>query len=621
MKIIFGFLGFSRLFILDSVPATIPHDEMVYAIQAKSYVVQGTTLNQLHRPWMISPFDNMYAELPATFMALGYLLSNNPLVGAHLTSALMGISMPFILAWLVYGIWKRKDLAIGIAVVSIFNPLFWQMSRLGYDNWYSLWFYLLGAAFMVHDNKKLQWASLVIFGLGFFNYQGFKLLLLPWVVVVFLLKLSVGVTPPTWAAIRKYVLQLTHNRVTTKNLLSGLLPRLSVVLFAFLLTAFYGLVLLPNQAGVNERLSKTIFSDSAKIAQLVDLERRQAFVSPLLNLYSNKATITLNFILDRFANAFDLNLLFLQVEPAVSGFSVWVHGIFYWIEGLLMIIGIAWLFSKPKYRLNASIILGSVVLFSLPSLINTGSEWYLLRTLLSYTMLLLLAGIGMTWVIKRRLTMLLLLPLYAIAIANFKYIYFYRYPVISLDWGNYHERLVARYITLLAERHPETKVSVHVGQPNYYYWSYLLYGDRLNSETKDSIAQNELQDASSSSQIFSIDNVTFTNGCEVSADATVLVAESSFQDCETAISNFDRSKINNTQAATDSAAIQNQRTFNSIVAILDSGEKLYVLDDVLCKGKNLRSYVFPTTHADVAVEKLNADQFCLNWISDQSIVK
>ena len=618
---IIAFLFFSRLFLLDSVPATIPHDEMVYAIQAKSYVVQGTTLNQQHRPWMISPFDSMYAELPASLMAIGYLFSNNPLVGAHLTSALMGISMPFILAWFFHGLWKRKDMAVGIGIVAVFNPLLWQMSRLGYDNWYSLWFYLLGAALMVHSNKKLQWASVLVFGLGFFNYQGFKLLLFPWVVVVFFLKLTAGASVPTWTVVRAALLKLKHNKAIATNRAKLLLPRISVVVFAFALTLFYGIVLLPNQAGVSNRLNSTIFSDSAKIAQLVDLERRQAFVSPLLSVYSNKATITLNFMLNRLANAFDLNLLFLQIEPAVSGFSVWVHGIFYWVEGLLMIIGVIWLFNKPKYRLNVSIILGSIVLLCIPTLINSGSEWHLLRTLLSYTMMLTLAGVGLTWVLKRRLTLVLILPFYFFAIGNFTYIYLYRYPVVSLDWGNYHERLVARYVTLLAESQPETKVSVHVSQADYYYWSYLLYSNRLTNDTKDHIAQEALINTKVPTQTFTLDNVTFTSGCDVDPATKTIVAETNFQNCQSAVSDFDRARIGAQQTATDSASILKQKSFNSIVAILDSGEKLYILDDPLCKGKKLKSYVFPTTYADIAVEKLNVDQFCLNWISDQSIVK
>ena len=618
---IISFLIFSRLFLLNSVPGTIPHDEMVYAIQAKSYATQGTTLDQIHRPWMISPFDDMYAELPATFMALGYLLSKDPLVGAHLTSALMGISMPFILAWLFFGLWKRKDLAIGVAIVSVFNPLFWQMSRLGYDNWYSLWFYLLGAALLVQKNKSLQWLSILVFGIGFFNYQGYKLLLFPWAIIVVLLKITAGKSLPTWSDFEQFVTKRKLMITSVKKGFFLYLPQCMAVIFSLILTSFYGLVLLPKQVGVSERLGMTIFSDTEKIAQLVDLERRQTFVSPLLNVYTNKATITLNFMLDRLANAFDLNLLFLQVEPAVSGFSVWVHGIFYWIEGIFFLIGIVWLLSQPKHRANALILLIGILGLCLPTLINTGSEWHLLRTMFSYTLLIVFAGIGLSWILRHRFVLAILLPFYLLAIGNFTYIYFFRYPVISLDWGNYHERLVARYITLLSLEHPDTQVSVHVGQPNYYYWSYLLYSDRLTDENKELVAQNALLDTKAPVQSFKIDNVTFTSSCEVQSNTGVMVAETSFQDCETEVANFDRAKIGQNQIASDSASIQKQRSFNSIVAILDSGEKLYILDDQLCTGKKLKSYVFPTSYKDIGVEKLDTDQFCLNWISDQSIVK
>ncbi len=616
------FLIFSRLFLLNSVPATIPHDEMVYAIQAKSYVVQGTTLDQLHRPWMISPFDDMYAELPATFMALGFLLSSNPLVGSHLTSALMGISLPFILAWLFYGLWKRKDVAIGIGIVTVFNPLLWQMSRLGYDVWYSLWFYVLAAAFLVQKNKTLQWLSILIFGIGFFNYQGYKLLLFPWVTIVLLLKITASKTLPTWSDFAQFVSKKALIITKIKTVFFLYLPQFVAVLFSLLLTIFYGLVLLPNQAGVSERLGKTIFSDTEKIAQLVNLERRQAFVSPLLQWYTNKATITLNFMLDRLANAFDLNLLFLQIEPAVSGFSVWVHGIFYWIEGVFILIGIVWLLSQPKHRANGMILLIGILGLCLPTLINTGSEWHLLRTMFSYTLLIVFAGVGLSWILKHRLVLAIVLPLYLLAIGNFTYIYFYRYPVISLDWSNYHERLVARYLVLLAQQQPEIQVSVHVSQPNYYYWSYLLYSNRLTDENKAVISQNAAQDLSSPVQTYSIDNVTFTSGCEVNPSASVLIAETSFEYCKSELSDFDHAKTGQTAIGTEPTETEKSgRSFNSIVSILDSGQKLYILDDQLCTGKKLKSYVFPTSYEDIAVEKLNSDQFCLNWISDQSIVK
>lgn len=620
--LVIGFLVFSRLFILNLVPATLPHDEMVYAIQAKSYQVQGTTLNQLHRPWMISPFDAMYAELPATIMTLGFLLSSNPLVGAHLASALMGISIPFVLAWLFYGLWQRKDVAIGIGIVAVFNPLLWQMSRLGYDTWYSLWFYLLGASLLVQSNKKLQWLSLLIFGLGFFNYQGFKLLLFPWILIVVGLKISANQPLPTF---NHFIVSLKKHLTNSQSLVKKIktwLPQICAVILALLMTLYYGLVLLPKQAGVSERLNKTIFSDTEKIAQLVDLERRQTFVSPLLTLYTNKASVTLNFMLDRLANAFDLNLLFLQVEPAVSGFSVWVHGLFYWIEGILMIVGIVWLFSQPKLRINGVLLLIGVVGLCLPTLINSGSEWHLLRTMLSYTLLVVFAGIGLAWVLKHRLVLLIVLPLYAIAIGNFTYIYFYRYPVISLDWGNYHERLVARYVSLLTEHRPDVKISVHVGQPDYYYWSYLLYSNRLTAETKDQIAQDALLNESVTVQTFKIDNVIFTSGCEVEPNIDVMIAETSFEYCKSELANFDHAMTG--RASTDITPTEPERpsrSFNSIVAIMDSGQKLYILDDQLCQGKKLKSYVFPTTYADIDVEKLDADQFCLNWISDQSIVK
>ena len=56
--------------LINTVPAITAHDEMVYVVQAKSYMVQGFVPSR--PPTVAFSFDPLYAELPASIMALGF---------------------------------------------------------------------------------------------------------------------------------------------------------------------------------------------------------------------------------------------------------------------------------------------------------------------------------------------------------------------------------------------------------------------------------------------------------------------------------------------------------------------------------------------------------------------
>jgi hypothetical protein len=67
--VIFVFTLFTRFWLLDRLPVSLVHDETVYAAQAKSFAVQGTTLNQAIPWWSLQPVHPFYAELPSVVMA------------------------------------------------------------------------------------------------------------------------------------------------------------------------------------------------------------------------------------------------------------------------------------------------------------------------------------------------------------------------------------------------------------------------------------------------------------------------------------------------------------------------------------------------------------------------
>lgn len=601
-EIIFGifftiFLVWSRLWHIDQVPATLTHDEMVYAIQAKSFALQGTTLSGEQPWWSVKPVHPMYAEWPAQVMSLGFFIGDTPLLSAHIVSAIMGIAFPFIVASLVFSVWKRKDVAIATWVVFIFSPLFWQMSRLSYDAFFSVWFYVLAGALFIKKDAKSVFASIPFFILGFFQYQGFKLLLLPWMLFLLLLVLSTRIK------------KINKNEVF--NQLKAHKYQLIVSLLGLCGTLFYGIHLLPQQEA-NMRLSSLIFNNTDYLSQIVNTERRLSLQNPFLNTASNKITAVLLFMLQRLVGVFDFNLLLVSIEPNVSGFSVWTHGVFYWIELFFLSIGLSILSFQRKTRASGILLVLGILTLCLPALINTSSEWYLLRSIFSYFLMSIGASWGLVYVYTKKHLKLLVVIIYAVSVANFSYNYWYKYPVISLDWSNFDERVLARYLVLQTSHHPENKIVVYSSEPEYDYWSFLFYGNHLeNADLQDIATQMRTYPPYvSKSASYTYGAIEFTNTC-VPPEET-LQAQSQTHNTLSIVRTTHNTCPENDTLLSD-LVDKHDVKIKTISAVLDSGGRLKIIGDTICDGSTT-SFVYLQSLSELQVEKQSTEEFCKNWI-------
>ena len=572
------FLIWSRFYQLQLLPASLTHDETVYAIQAKSYSLQGKDLMQTHYPWQIDPIHPMYAEWPATIMSLGFLISENSLWAAHFSSALMGIIFPFFFGWLLWGIWKNKELALIGVVVTAINPLIWQFSRLSYDTWYSTFFYLAGGAIFLNLKGKYRWWSLPLLIIGFFQYQGLKLLLFPWMGLLFLL------INPSLKKIKANLLKSTG----------------MIIVSTVILSLTYGLILLPNQQTDN-RLSTTIFSGSKTVLEQVNADRRLSLLSPLNKYLTNKVTHGGWFMIDRFLGAFNPNLLFRFGEPSTSGFAVWTHGIFYLIDAILVILGITILLSQKKLRRSGVLILISVVAFSLPNLINTMSQWHLPRTFLAYVMLLILISWG-GWVVwQDKFWRIVMSGIYLISISYFSYQYFYRYPVTHLDAGTWDEKIAANYAGLAST---DKEVWIYSDTPEMTFYNYLLYQNQIRSENLDKVKTTVEQNSTAIVKHYTINHVTVTNDCVDIVKDRVHVWEIGHSFCRTE----------------DAIILEKQKLVKenrlSIPAVLDSGEAYRIAGDTLCQSYQLPSFVHLQKIQDLNISQMSTQQFCQKWITD-----
>lgn len=609
LTLLLVFLLWSRLFQLDQLPATLPHDELVYAIQAESLLLQGRTLDQSQGFWALRPTHPMYAEWPAQVMSLGFWLSSNPLLATHLTSALMGVTLPLLMALFTWQIWRRPGLAKVTFAVFVMSPLFWQMSRVSYDAFYGLWFYVLGSVLLLSQRRYVPWLSGPVFVLGFFQYQGFKLLLLPW--LLFTLSLYVAARLPAWRP------KLFWQEVKKLGW------RWLVLVLALSLMLWYGLVLLP-QSGAASRLGSLIFTDTEYLSQVVNAERRLSLNNPLSSLMSNKATAIALFMLQRLVGVFNPHTLLLLLEPNVSGFSVWTHGVFYWLEMGLLFVGLAVLLLRRASRWSGLVLLLGILTLCLPALINSGGEWYLLRSMFSYLLVTVVAAYGLWQLWSWRNLRWLLVLLYLGSVFNFSYQYFYRYPIISLDWANFDERVLARYLNLATAAEPEREIVVYGPEPEYDFWAYLFYGQLLDATIVDEVgAAMRAYPPFSNEAEYRLGSITFSSFCAPHQSDLLADYGSDLEQVDQPITiirqNHKTCPIDEHSRPPELAASVKIPSL-SISAVLDSGERIKIYGDQLCADLP-NTFVHVQSLSQLRIEQQAQTEFCQSWIKNLRLVK
>lgn len=607
------FLIWSRFYLLSVLPASIPHDEVVYASNAKAYAISGLGLMN-NKPWQLKPIHPKFAELPATVMSLGFFVTENGLLATHFSSAVMSFLLPLLIGWLMWGLWKDRTLALISTAITAISPLIWQFGRLGYDPFYSVFFYVAGGAVMINAKRWHKLLSLPFFFIGFFQYQGFKLLLLPWIVMIILLELVINQSPDQLNSLNSIIKRIKQ---------SWSWPNIIMILAAVFITGFYGLVLLPQQTA-SSRLNRLVFTDE-KISQLVNDERRLSLNSPLTSFISNKGTLSAQYMLKKFVASFDPGLLFIKGEPNHSGFAVWTHGIFYLIDIFFIILALA-LFLKDRKTRLAGLVLGVfTAIFTIPNIINTTNDWYMTRNMFSYVILMLIVAWGVRAIWHKPLLRWMTISLYLLSVANFSYQYFYRYPITHLDAGTFDNRIIARY-SRLSQEQGDQKVVVYTSEPDMFFLNYLIYENSLNAEklekVREEIEKNQqLIDRTYTSgakpnMIFELDNLKITNEClELAAETkpVVQIWEAEHEFCTA-------QKFKDNPQLILQEELANLQTFQqdhlSVPAVLDSGEKYLIHGDILCQEAPLQHFVSLKNFHQLNLAVMSPTEFCSSWITD-----
>lgn len=601
---LFGILLFTRLYKITTIPIGVHHDELMYLIQAKFIQLTGKGFQDLAPHFQLKAFHQQYAELPALFIAWGLQLAEvfqAPFpVNYKLTNLLLALAVPLLLGYFAASFFKDKKLGWLTVLLAILNPWLWQISRMSFDPTFSIFFYLLGSIVMLRAKKWHKLVAIPLFFLGFYQYQGMKLLLMP---LVFLLAVY------NWLD-SSQVKSGSSNSDSNKSILSKSIskqlvekikqhwPSLTLALFTLFLTCFYLVFQLPNQAA-GVRVSKIVLLDpqyNQQLAQAVDQDRRLSLNHPTTKFFTNKLTATALNLTKKYLAFFDPIVFFIENQPSLSPFSVWKHGLFYLIDLPLILLGLWQLATKENItkekRQKKWIYLALILASPLPYVLSTVNDWRMFRGTLFYLLLIPLIGLGIKalWQKKHQALRLGLIVFYLLSALNFSYQYFVAYPVYSSSGLYLESQLAIEYLVRHRQHYPQQKIKFVTDEPDYDFFQYL-YSHQILS--KDNAKQQQKQISQGIYQHFGVE----------------------FTDSDVTPQDFE---ADNLLIASIKKLEENQNSQLQIVSPLDSGAKLKIFNDQLCSQYDLSQFVDFDELVEADFKRLTDKEFCQTWIVKQN---
>ncbi len=563
---------------ISSTPPSQTYDEIIYATEAQSIVTYGTDLTGTWRPWNLEPSDPYYTELTSTMLTPGFLLfPHNFLYASKFMPLLLGSLIPIFLGLIAYKFTESYKTFIITAFIATGNPWVFQFSRMGYDSLFSVALYLMGVVLLFFCKKWWRLLSILPFFLGFFQYQGHKLILVPLLSIVCLYLFFEKDTANSLK--HRYWKVIRDVRV---------LAALCVLFFSIMLTLSY-IVRLPN-LNSEKRASEFSLFNGTGLARNVDEKRRIAFDTPLKNIFSNKYSELSSTLMGRFLNSFNTQRLFIEGNRTTDVFTVLDYGFFHIID--VVVLGVASV-CAIKYAKNKNGLL-FVCLFiligTIPNVLRNGDSWITFRGAFVFLGLILLMGIGTTIFFDRisRKYYLVVSLFYVLTVTPFFYTYFFRYPITHGLYVGIYERVVASYIH-------------RVG----YKTHFLILPDRSDATFLYQIAYNSL---------ITIENKTAIN--YAAQNKKYKIASITIEgNCPEDVSSVSKNDII-FEYISNRACVKNSGNSRviQIKSLIDSGTIFTVYNDALCNQYQLSTYPQIRTNI-LEVEKLSTQEFCQSFFS------
>ena len=557
-------LAISLRFIwLDKIPNAIGGDEVVYILNSKALFLTGSDIFGMWSPLQgllfQYPQGETQAELPYILnsLAMGLLPSN--LFAAHLTNAISGVFLVFFIFLVVRELLGSKA-AVFAALVASINPWFVYIGRTAYEGIPAMLFYFISFYILLKAKGwKILWAFPFL-TLAFYSYIATKLILLPFVFAIII-----------------YCYLYVNKKKYLKQYLVLFVLCISLVTFFVI-----SLKLNPQTARLNELLTP----NNPEIANEVNAIRKESIQNPLTNLFVNKYSVFANIVAIKTLKTFSFDFLFVNGDEF---FSIWRHGLFYYIDSLFLILGLLFMFVRKRKvlgLLSALILIGAI-----PQVLHTAKiDNFSIHATMAFAPLTLLIGFGIWETInyfknknyKFILTTVILI-IYTLSAVNFLNIYFFWHPLRG--YFDFPIRVVSSYAIRASD---SQKITIYSSSSFDLFKKYLFYSNKYD-KTSSNIVKNNLK-----AEKYLLGNVAF-KGCSLPID----------------LSNKDNLLIIDAKCGNQFKDLPHL----SVSSLKDGGETFRIYNDKICKGVALGRYISNFKIENFNIEALSTRDFCPNFIS------
>ncbi len=291
--------------------------------------------------------------------------------------------------------------------IFLINPWSFYLSRTAVDTPFAFLFYLLGTNFLLNKTTKKNISlSILFFTLGFFSYHAAKFIFLPIILILAFYKIYKDKEN------KKY--------------------QIAIILFSIIIVATFWRISANIQGSILTSRKSDLIFDNQKTSQIVNEKRRQAIEFPLNNLFINKATETTKIFFKNYLDAFSPDTLIISGDKRAT-YRFEDHGLFYIIDILFLIIGLAAIYQKDKAKF---FLLISLILVSpIPTGISRVETSVINRSFLLLPLFLIIISIGINEILSlnKRVLNYLIIITYTLLFANFLNFYFLRFSITNQE--------------------------------------------------------------------------------------------------------------------------------------------------------------------------------------------
>ncbi|MDD3998568.1 MAG: hypothetical protein PHR98_00485 [Candidatus Shapirobacteria bacterium] len=462
-----------RLICLNKIPAGINNDELHFVMNAKSIFYGYSNIEGNINPFKLGELSSLLFS-----PIIGPVPSN--LFTARLPYAFIGCLSVLQIYLLVKRIAKNERLALVSALIFSINPWSVYVSRTSFDAPIAIFFYLFSINLLASKKPKYILLSTLTGLMAFNSYIGTKIIYFPIIAIV-----------------SYFMWHLNHKINSKLYLFASLFSLLITINFAFKLSSNL----------VSGRIEEIQHPFSQSIKDQVNLERQQSLQVPIIKeVLTNKYTIYLKNFTQKYLYNFSTDILFLDGDHTATG-SLWKHGYFYYIDSILIIFGIIYLFNRYKKLLI--LLLSLIILSPIPEAIRIDTlPAYVFHSsfLFPFMSILIGAGVLFIWSLKSNyIVRIIFILFYVLCFANFIDIYFFKAPIYQSEAFSTSKRVLSKYLNLESQKNRE--IFILTREPEVLFRSFLFYSNSYKKD-KYSFIKNIY---SKSQDIFTIENVHFTN--------------------------------------------------------------------------------------------------------------